>query len=1146
MRLFAEASARLRGFRNVLTLFATLICASGSFAMPKTLEGLIEPRNFEVVRAIRQDSVTGMQAALKSGGSLEISQYEGFLDPLQLAVLLQRPQSLKFLSKQLSDIETGLAMATVTADITALDALLSAKPLSQDLISRCLRLFTYRQSPSSVVESRAIVESLIDGRPIQHQAVTRAALPRPAFAAAIDSSELRVAERLIQHSGLDASMSQGLLEDALNAGDVFLVRWLINRQIGNMTRSMWSTLLVEASRAGNIPGVDALVRAGHNVNTADTSGALPLHVAIDRENVQAVRKILALGGSANAPHRDADAALRLPITRATRIGNVEVVDALVRAGATLNQIDRGHRGESWALREAVIRGFPAIVSRLLAGGASPNLVDSDGLTVLHWFPAQFSPAHVQTVNALRRAGMNMNARDTNGQSILASMLHRGPDSHAEVLKLLVSGGARPDESSYRAMLSSPAAARWLLSAGKGDPAFRLDGEPLTQHAVRSGNFEVALEILSAGGPLPDRANYSRILVREVFKMGEGAVMAMLRHQLPQYALQDLLGFAVVSGNVRIAELILDAGGDANTGTMGDQGTMLHELVNALPRRDEPLTEGQHKVLVLLLRRGLDVTASDSSGKTLTDVVDGRPELASSIGKALEISPNADLYSLHDAARLNMESRVRRLLQSGASVNQKNDMGRSALSIALLHGSADAAKVLLRSGANIVVEPTLDQPRSDLSFASDSRYAVVFGSRLLQNQLVTTVRNPDSEIQRLAPRLIDLPDLEWKWNCTGPCRGDGVAKGNTLDQAWSRYAATRNQNGGKTNYIFSVRPAIQYNDRTYNSITSLPSKIGYRVVGKLRIPACPMPLTPAECVPRLIVTVPSDSASEWSVTQGVQPPKSLAAGKKLLMDRTAGDIEIASNSVEGPSFQLALAIEQLPNQIGDIEMGTTIEERVKGYALLAQIREEQLGLRRRLATEKLDPDGITEAMLRLQELGWGVRRISAKMAQKNFRHLAQASLGQSAASLAAVDEQLTRTRKQLEGQLANPSQDLQLLVRSIELAISTARPEAKEVLRKTRDNVSKVAASKKDQEEQLRLTLSDLYRDIDRIVLEYQTWALELAQHCELTEISACVSIPSAQRDKIRDRISSTDIFLSETTLEGRGTHIRRNLGLLTP
>ena len=1134
-----------KGIRNLFILITALCSITCSHAMPERLEGLLEARNYDFVRALRHDNVIVAQAALSRGASLDSNQYEKFLPPIPLVILLQKKSVLRLLIERVPDLESGLVMATVTADLAALDALLKAKPLTQEVARQLLQLFTYRQSRNDVVESRSIVEALIDGRPIQHQSISRGTMPRQAYAAKPDAPEFAVVERLLRVAALDKSLAQSLLEGAVDAGDVFYVRWLLNRGIGSMTTELWSMLVIEASRAGNVAGIATLAARGHSLNASDSSGTLPLHVAIDRGNTPMIQKILALGGSANVLLSDSNATLRLPLSRAVARESLEMVDALIKGGASVNQIDRGPRRDSWAMREAVRRGLYAIVARLLKAGASPELADADGNTVLHDMPDELSVDHLRIVDALQRAGMNLNARRNDGTSILASELRRGADSHAEFLKHLVVRGARPDESSYREVLSTPAAAKWLLSFGGGDATFRLDGESLTQHAVREGNFAVALEVISHGGPLPEDVTQTRILARELSKMGERAIGVLLRHQLQQVVLQDLLGTAVVSGNERIAEMVFDAGGDPNARVDGDQGTMLHHLLAALPAADMALSAAHQNVVALMLRRGLDVRAKDVNGMTLLELTEKRPELASSIGGVVGRTSTAEHYGLHDAARLNMAPRVRQLLQDGAAVDQKDNLGRSALSIALSQGSADAAKVLLRSGASIDLKHRGNQTPLDLDFASDSRYAVVFASRLLQTQLISVVQDPDAELKRLLPKPIVIPDLEWKWRCTGPCKGEGTVLGNYRDQAWGRYFATRREGGQKTIFEFEVRPAIEYSNRVYNSISSIPLKVGYRVAGKLRIPGCISTPTAADCVQRIIVSVPSWNGGEWSATQGNRPARSLTAGTRLLMDRIAGDIELTSNSLEGSSFAIAVEVEQLPSSIGVVELGSSTEERVKGYAMLTGWREERLELQRRLSNGQIDAEDITETLLRISELGSGERRLSAYMAKKNFRGIARVLLTQSAASLAAVDEQLARIRNLLQVQMANPSQDLQLLAAELNSAIAAAALPSKPILEQSLALIEKLQTTAKAREELLQLLLGSLYQDIDRNALEYQTWALELAQYCELKDIALCIPIPSTQRSRIRSRLSPGDVLVTEKTLEGRGTNIHLKLGLPT-
>jgi ankyrin repeat protein len=73
------------------------------------------------------------------------------------------------------------------------------------------------------------------------------------------------------------------------------------------------------------------------------------------------------------------AALAAALHQAARAGQLADLEALLQQGAPLNAPDGAGRT---ALSLAVIHGHSALVRRLLALGANPALVDSDGLDAL--------------------------------------------------------------------------------------------------------------------------------------------------------------------------------------------------------------------------------------------------------------------------------------------------------------------------------------------------------------------------------------------------------------------------------------------------------------------------------------------------------------------------------------------------------------------------------------------------------------------------------------------------------------------------------------------------------------------------------------------------------------------------------------------
>ena len=90
--------------------------------------------------------------------------------------------------------------------------------------------------------------------------------------------------------------------------------------------------LLEAIEDVDVASVKDLLEKGANVNTTDTYGRTPLRIAVDEdENATEIVKALLEKGA--KPDKVRDTNMTTPLQIAAEIGNVEIVKALLDAGA---------------------------------------------------------------------------------------------------------------------------------------------------------------------------------------------------------------------------------------------------------------------------------------------------------------------------------------------------------------------------------------------------------------------------------------------------------------------------------------------------------------------------------------------------------------------------------------------------------------------------------------------------------------------------------------------------------------------------------------------------------------------------------------------------------------------------------------------
>ena len=124
----------------------------------------------------------------------------------------------------------------------------------------------------------------------------------------------------------------------------------------------------------------------------------PLTIAVERGDAASIRELLARGADPDA----ADAFGLTPLCRAARLGRLEVVSALLEAGARVDLPDHIPTREGWTpLMNAVHKNRGAIARALIAAGADVNLRTAGGMTALSLASADADPTIVE---ALLEAG----------------------------------------------------------------------------------------------------------------------------------------------------------------------------------------------------------------------------------------------------------------------------------------------------------------------------------------------------------------------------------------------------------------------------------------------------------------------------------------------------------------------------------------------------------------------------------------------------------------------------------------------------------------------------------------------------------------------------------------------------------------------
>jgi uncharacterized protein len=215
-------------------------------------------------------------------------------------------------------------------------------------------------------------------------------------------NDLDMANQLLA-AGADAKAANRYgvtpLAEAANKGSRALVERLLKAgaDANTLTSEEGETVLMTASRVGNMEAVQALLNHGANVNAKETyKGQTALMWAAAEGHPAVIKALIAKGADINLVSSDRDTTLPklpagspvAPVSRggltallfAARQGEIESVQALLDAGANINQQDVDGNN---ALQLAILNTHYDMAKMLVDRKADANLANKDGRAALY-------------------------------------------------------------------------------------------------------------------------------------------------------------------------------------------------------------------------------------------------------------------------------------------------------------------------------------------------------------------------------------------------------------------------------------------------------------------------------------------------------------------------------------------------------------------------------------------------------------------------------------------------------------------------------------------------------------------------------------------------------------------------------------------
>jgi ankyrin repeat protein len=303
----------------------------------------------------------------------------------------------------------------------------------------------------------------------------------------------------------------------------------------------------------------------------------PLAVAAMRQDLAAVRTLLAGGADPNTPQGDGMTALHWAAER----GQADIAAALLGAGARLTAVTR--LGAYTPLHLAARRGHDAVALRLIAAGAEVSAVATTGVTPLHLAAAAGTRA---TIEALLAKGAAVDAREPQwGQTPLMFAAAAG---RTEAVKALVAHGADPGATAKVVDLNVRNREDGAESRARNQRVAAVQRERAAALAKISGS----------AAPPPARTARPSDDGNEPEPLGYAELVGAHGGLTP-------LLLAVRDGRDDTALALLDAGAGLNQVSAGDHTSpLLMATIN-----------GHFDLAQRLLERGADVTLASDAGAT---------------------------------------------------------------------------------------------------------------------------------------------------------------------------------------------------------------------------------------------------------------------------------------------------------------------------------------------------------------------------------------------------------------------------------------------------------------------------------------------------------------------------------------------------
>jgi ankyrin repeat protein len=469
---------------------------------------------------------------------------------------------------------------------------------------------------------------------------------------------------------------------AVKRADAATVRSLLAQKVDvNATDATGSTALHVAAQKDNAEIAGMLIASGANVNAKSRYNVTPMSLAATNGNAALIERLLKAGVDANSVSGDEQTALMT----AARNGNVDAIKMLLTHGADVNTVEafKGQTALMWAAGE----GNAAATELLIEFGANVNAKSKGGFT-----PFLFAVMNdrIKAAEILLDHGANIEDKAPDGSPALSMAVI---NAYYDLAAVLAKRGAKldppgdPNGSPLHSLV-------WLHKPGTSWEAAATASDPLTVPRAEGklNALQLAKILLDLGADPNARITWKEMRMTKGLGTTKNPPNINLgRHHLSFVGATPFYS-AARNGDFAFMRLLVENGADPKLTTavgvtplMVAAGLDYYEGETPGPRTGVP-EEERLDALKLALELGGDINAHTNFGEY--------PMIGSAEYTLLTYPVNMDdlldlgvgdprwngMTALHGAVMSNQPSLVQYLVDHGADIEAKNNLGWTPLMI----------------------------------------------------------------------------------------------------------------------------------------------------------------------------------------------------------------------------------------------------------------------------------------------------------------------------------------------------------------------------------------------------------------------------------------------------------------------------------